>query len=150
MLPQLNQGLLRYVHIDTPSAAELRPYEVAFWGQCDLFAQAASAASTLITLNSPTNDGIEQPHRKYFFEKHPEFRMTEHRWCYWKIQREGQVSSACQWLFANKVIDGHPCNCRPGTVHENLFAVERERYSLNVQFRTRLLTYLIGQLPSFG
>ena len=42
LLPLMAAGGIRYMHIQTPSAGDLRPYEVAFWSQRTQFFNAAN------------------------------------------------------------------------------------------------------------
>ena len=149
LLATVASGLCRYIHIHTPLLKDLRPYEVAFWGQCSAFIQAATEARTLYAMHSVYHgDHTGSPHFHMFYERHVRCRKlheTKHRWCHWRIERDGRMSSNCVVLWTNFHIPGHPCNCPSGTKHQNLLApsgVESDRYRLAVQFSTRLLASL--------
>ena len=99
LLQCLASGGCKYVHIHPPLMSDVRPYEVAFWSQCELYLTEATASSTLMIINCPVvQDPAPYHYQAFVHQNIGRLHTTPHRWCHWGIKRDGLSSSNVQYL----------------------------------------------------
>ena len=152
LIDLVKSGECKYVHIHTPSLADIRPYEVAFWSQCTAFIQAASVASTMIAMHAiPKCKEPTESHQR-FLRTHVDsgaLKLSTHHWCHFGVSRHGAPSSNVLRLWSNYPLTDHLCRCDKGVKHQNSLALSDAsdtNFRLTTEFSRRLLVYMASTM----